>query len=243
MSQAKPRIVVGPGARRPALLLWVGIGALLAGAAVGFLLSRLVLVQPSPRFAEQAQALERAGETIARLQQELAIAQRGGQVTGAANDALRDQVAAREERIADLESDVAFYRRLLGSGGSQKGLAVHALQLSATNAPDVYRYQLTLSQNLNQAKIVAGEYELQAEGVLDGSMVRLDSAGLEMLPAAGEPRFEFKYFQELRGSLRVPEGFVPDSLVVQLTTEELDEPVARHFDWRQLTGASVPEAG
>ena len=213
------------------------------GVAVGLLAARGWWVQSAPGSVQAERDLQRAEETIAGLRQRLAIAERGAQVTGAANEALREQVAAQEERIAGLESDVAFYRRLLGSGGSQKGLAVHALQLTATNAPDVYRYQLTLSQNLNQAKIVAGEYALQVEGVLDGSMVRLDGGRLEMMPAAGQARFEFKYFQELRGSLRIPDGFVPDSLVVELTAEELDEPVARHFDWSQLTGAQGPEAG
>lgn len=230
----RPRIVTDSRKSVPWRYLMPGCLLLFIAGVAGFLTAGSMSQDDGGAGARYREALEAAQQHEAGLRQELAISQRSAQVTGAANETLREEIENLEEQIAGLEADVAFYRRLLGSGGTGKGLAVHALRLDATASAAVYRYQLTLSQNLDQAKIVTGRYGLEAEGLLDGEMVRLDGERLSLRPRAGDYRFEFKYFQELRGTLRFPEDFIPEALVVRLQPEEADAPIVRHFNWAEI---------
>ena len=212
----------------------IAVSTLLLGALLGYGAATTRVVPAGLGAGGDRRALLRAVDRIERLEQELAIARRGSQITDEANVTLRQQIVALESSVAELNADVAFYRRLLGSGGSEKGLAVHDLQLQPTAAPRVWRYQLTLSQNLNKAKIVAGRFDLLAEGLSAGAMVELDSEALDLRPAGDDAAFEFKYFQQIEGSFSLPEGFEPASLRVRLRPESGRKTVVRRFEWPGL---------
>ena len=176
------------------------------------------------------------------VRQQLAIAQRGAQITRGANDQLRDEFVVLQDKLAAERVDIEFYQRLLGAAGSSNGLAVHGVQLTRTASPRVYRFELTLSQNLKKAQIVVGRAELFIDG-LDGDRARtLDVTSLDLGGADRKLDFDFKYFQLLRGSFALPDNFIAERLRVRLMVRRgrNGTPLWREFAWSDLFESKDP---
>ena len=77
-----------------------------------------------PRTQLQAQRTQ-----IDQLEQRAATLTRSDQISREANRDLQGTLAERDEEIAGLRADVAFYERFVGSTAKRHGLNVHQLQL------------------------------------------------------------------------------------------------------------------
>ncbi len=234
--QARPRIVTETDAstvRRRRVAVWA---LALASCAVGALGAWALLSPERGRFdpPRQNRELAAAQEQIQRLEQRIAILERGGQVTELANRELRSELVEMQGELARLTDEVGFYQRLLGAGGSGRGLAVHALKLEPTSSARVFRFELTLSQNLKKAEQIAGRLELAVEGVRADRAAVLDWAGLAVRMDSERNDFAFRYFQQLNGSFQLPPDFQPQRVIVSLYPNDKTPQVAESFSWAEL---------
>ena len=171
----------------------------------------------------------------------IAIADREVDIVRRANALLRVSERERQDEIAQLQADLAFYRRLGGANGSQAALAVHHVELEATQSPRVYRILFTLTQNLRWAAIISGRVQLGLEGIRDGSAVHLTDTQL-LADSAEELTFKFKYFQQLERLITLPENFQAERLTVRLKSGSLRTPVEQSMQWATLFDQTNNEA-
>jgi hypothetical protein len=92
---------------------------------------------------------------------------------------------------------------------------------------------LVLAQAIGASRRISGFVELNVEGTSGGAPVTLSLADL-----AGQNErqtrlnFSFRYFQNLRADLVLPEGFAPVRVKVKLTPQgKSAKPVEKSFDW------------
>ncbi|MFC4726714.1 DUF6776 family protein [Coralloluteibacterium thermophilus] len=178
---------------------------------------------------------DEAGEDIQALRQRIATLRRSDEISRAANVQLQETLARRDEEIAALRADVAFYERLVGGTGPRQGLTVHNLDLRR-DADGTWRYVVTLTQNLNRGAVTRGSLTVQVEGTRDGRMATLSWDDLLQETSASPQPFSFRYFQQLEGSLLLPEDFTPRRLIVRLRAEGAGN-VERAFPWEAPNGA------
>ncbi len=157
-------------------------------------------------------------QRIERLRQRNAVAHRSDETSRAANQSVQETLAARDEEIAQLRADVAFYERLVGGSDQRQGLAVHSIDL-APAGDGSWRYTLTLTQNLKKASVSKGEITLRVDGVREGKLSTLAWGDLLQVPNAPAQPFAFKYFQQLEGSVMLPPGFTPHRVRVSVKSD------------------------
>jgi len=183
-----------------------------------------------------AAALETAEERIERQRQRIAVLRRSDQISRSANLELQGTVAEREEEIAALRADVGFYERLVGGSAQRQGLSVHSLNLSPVG-DGAWRYTVTLTQNLKKARISAGDLAISVDGVRSGQLSTLEWPALLQDDKASAQPFSFKYFQQLEGSVMLPEGFTPHRVRVRLRADgSVSE---RTFPWQSTLAAGA----
>ena len=228
----KPRFVIVP--HRPharALLAIAAVLWLASLVAVGYWASSRAAPGLSKARAELAVASKRATQAealVKQLRQNVATLRRSDQISRSANTELQASLAEREEEVSGLRADVAFYERLVGATGQRRGLSVHEA-VFAQESGGTWRYTVTLTQNLNRGAISKGEARLSVEGVSEGRLVNLGWPELLQKPdATGQP-FSFRYFQQLEGSVMLPEGFTPQRVRVQLRSD--GSTVEQAFPW------------
>ena len=168
-----------------------------------------------------------------RNQARLAVLEQEADVIRKANRLLREEETNRQAEITRLQSELDFYSRLAGTGGEQAGLAVYRVELTPTESPMVFRFILTLTQNIRRASIVSGKASIDVEGTLDDRPVTIYWSQLTEGTTI-DNSFRFKYFQQLEGYLTLPEGFSPTRLVVGLDAKSQRKPLTVGFDWQEL---------
>lgn len=180
-------------------------------------------------------AAERAKrELLDELEQRVTTLNRSDQISREANRDLQSSLAEREEEIAALRADVAFYERLVGATGQRRGLTVHELKLKP-QAGTAWHFSGILTQNLNRGAVSVGQVTLSLEGTQDGKVQRLSWDALRQQDQAPGVPYSFKYFQPIEGELFVPPGVTPVRLTVRLIPRGRAGPVEQSFNWAEVT--------
>lgn len=231
---------------RSVLIILLIAAALALGGLVHVLTLRWAVAeldQALERIAFLEKEVSTLGRRLESAQAREAQAEQSAEVTRRANRLLREEESIRQAELQRLEGELDFYRRLAGTSGSQSGLAVYHLELTPSTSPRVYRFLLTLTQNLRRSAITTGTVRLTVEGTIDDRPVTLPWSRItEGDPPA--PTFRFKYFEQVGGYLALPEGFTPMRVVVTLEAKGQSKPVTRGFAWERLLdpdNTPVPE--
>lgn len=167
-----------------------------------------------------------------------AVAVQEAMVLQQANNLLRVSERNRQDEIASLKADLAFYRRLGGADGSQAGLAIHHVELRRTGSPQVFELVFTLTQNIRWAASISGNISVTIDGIQDGKALHLDESQL-LAENTKSLKFEFKYFQQLERLITLPQGFEPKYLTLKLDPAGTGNKAEQTLDWQDLFGDST----
>ena len=166
------------------------------------------------------------------LNQRMVTLARSDQISRAANGELQSSLAERDEEIASLRADVAFYERLVGSTAQRKGLNVPSIEFTPTDA-GTWNYRAVLTQNLNRGAISQGQLRFSVEGVRAGKLATIGWDELHQKTGAPGQDYSFRYFQELGGNVMLPKDFTPQRVRVSLRGGAGG--VEQTFDWKPAT--------
>lgn len=208
-----------------------------------------VLAPPAGDLRAQLAGSERLARTqsrqIEQLQQQVATLGRSDQISREANRDLQGTLAERDEELAGLRADVAFYERLVGATAPRRGLTAHTLRIQPQGAPTasdrVWHFTTTLTQNLNRGAVSAGRLTLSVEGTRAGKLQRLDWPALRRQADAPPVAYSFKYFQQVEGDIFLPPRFTPARLTVRLQPQS-GAAVEQSFTWDDAVRGSNADA-
>ena len=190
------------------------------------------LADTTRRMRSAEQLLQAHESRLRRLSQRETTLSRSDQISRDANGDLQATLAERDEEIAALRGDVAFYERLVGPTQQRKGLNVFSSEF-VPGAGSAWHYQIILTQNLNRGAISQGRMRFVVEGVRSGKLATVDWNQLNQRPAMPGQSYSFRYFQTMEGQVMLPQDFTPQRVRVLLDGE--DVAVEQAFDWKSAT--------
>ena len=173
-------------------------------------------------------------QRVESLEQQVATLSRSDQISRDANRDLQATLSERDEEIAGLRADVAFYERFVGATAQRRGLSVHELTLQPQDE-QAWHFTATLTQNLNRGAVNAGRLLVSVEGTRDGKLQRLGWSDLRQQPNAPGVAYSFKYFQQVEGDLFLPEGFKPVRVIARVVPQN-GAAVEQSFPWAEAAG-------
>ena len=164
-----------------------------------------------------------------KLSQEVSTLKRSDQISRDANRDLERTLAERDEEIAGLRADIAFYESFVGATGQRRGLSVHDLDMQLQGG-DAWHFVATLTQNLNRGAVNTGRVTLSIEGTRNDRLEKLTWSGLRKQNNAPGVAYSFKYFQQVEGEVLLPKGFKPLRVSVRLVPAG-GSAVEQSFPW------------
>ncbi len=166
------------------------------------------------------------------LRQELSNIETRHDIDAAALELVRQQLAGQQEAIAELEKGIQFYRGLMAPGEVADGVSVHSIDLRSDRTNERLQFRVLVQQNSRKHELLTGKLQIFIEGLQNDLTVRYDLSELsEQVPNA-EIRLRFKYFQAIDGELRLPEGFVPETVITRTESTKPKRTVAeQEFPW------------
>ncbi|KAF1712712.1 hypothetical protein CSC70_03690 [Pseudoxanthomonas kalamensis DSM 18571] len=214
-------------------MVWAVAALWLASLIAVWLLAGRQAVGPQRATSQQqTQQLEKelrqAKARLREFDQRDATLRRSDQISRQANLDLQGTLAQRDEEIASLRADVAFYERLVGPTSPRQGLNVFNAEFVPLGE-NTWKYQIVLTQNLNRGSVSSGRMRFSVEGIRDGKLATMDWAQLHQKPDIEQQPYSFRYFQQLEGNVTLPPGFTPQRVRVWLRGDNVT--VQRDFDW------------
>lgn len=231
---------------------WLVAGVVIFLGALAFGIWGLwrVWAPPAADLRAQMQATMRLNhaqrEQIELLRQRVSTLGRSDQISRDANRDLQGTLAERDEELAGLRADVAFYERLVGTTAPRRGLTAHTLQIqpqeTQPTSDSAWHFTTTLTQNLNRGAVSAGRLTLSVEGTSNGKLQTLDWSALRRQPDAPAVAYSFKYFQQVEGDIFLPPKFTPTRLTVRLQPQS-GPAVEQSFTWDEARRGSNSSSG
>jgi len=191
-------------------------------AKVGVLLERdALLVQ-----------LEQNDSSLAYTRQELADLKLGGEVDVLANEEVRQSFESLQTQIAELNEEIRFYKGVMVPNANEKGLRIEQFDITATDSPDRFRYGLRLTQVVEKHEYITGGVEISIAGKLGDKPVNYKLSDLNE-EVVSPIKFRFRYFQNIEGEARMPEGFTPAEMLVAVRhSGQGAKGIEKTFEWR-----------
>ncbi len=222
--------------RRTAILLAFTVVAALAGYAAG-------LAQGGFRFSDVAASNEVLEEELDALRsnykearQQLVNLERGKAIDAQALRQARTTIVELETRIASLKSDLTFYKNIMAPSETSKGLQVDSLTLARDYQPGAWDFKLVLTQVGNNKNYISGVVAVNVIGMRDEEKEVIALRDLSQDIEDLGVKFRFRFFQNVEGTLVLPENFEPVEIQVVAQAEGRKSSQAeRTFDWDDLT--------
>ncbi|WP_133510854.1 DUF6776 family protein [Candidatus Thiosymbion oneisti] len=152
------------------------------------------------------------------------------QIDREVNRNLSKQIKEAQDERLTLEKEVSLLRRLVQEGGGGI-LQLKDFKVEAMGTPGEFRYSFTLRQLVQGFGESTGEIEVRVIGKRngEGKDLSLDKlVGYDRL----RHRMKFKHFQNVQGSVKVPDDFEPEKLIVEVKPEtDKMNPVSEIFPW------------
>jgi len=213
-----------------ALVLLLSAGYFLFQSGVRY--ADTAWVQLEAQNEDLSQRLEQAHGVEEDLRQQLAIQQRSSEIDRLATTAVRKEFAVLQDSMLEMREELAFYRGIVSPQGGKAGLQVQRFQVRPVDASGRYTFELVLTQLKRNDRYARGTVSLELKGAKAGKAQSLALTDL-LVDEPGSLKFKFRYFQEFSGDFELPEGFVPESVVIKVQPSGKGQPdgVEKTVEW------------
>jgi len=170
-----------------------------------------------------------------RLRDKVLMLEQSAEIDKQASVQLREQVVNLQDQFYKLKAELEFYKGILSATQDSKGLHVQGLYIEALAIDQAYRYRLVLTNVAKNDQEVEGIISMTLEGDMDGMRKTLNVSEL-----AGNTQdsweYKFRNFKRFEGDIKLPAGFIPQRVTVQLSPKGTGRIVVeKSFDWPNLT--------
>ncbi len=175
--------------------------------------------------------------TIEELRRQVAILETSQDIDQETYTLVEQNLNELQAQIQAQEEELAFYRGIISPEDGAAGLRVQSLEMRPTDAEHGYLLHLVLVQAITHDRRVSGTVSFDITGSLDGEHVQLNLDDLVAEDAGGALAYAFRYFQDLQRQLVLPEGFVPDEVLLQIRPREPSgQALEQSFEWSAIAG-------
>jgi len=174
---------------------------------------------------------------IDELERRIAILETSGSIDRETYADVEANLAALEARIQSQEEELVFYRGIVTPGDGVAGLRVQNAEILPGEGEATHTLRLLLVQAIVHNDRVTGSVRLSLRGTLDGQATAYGLETLGTESQATDIPYGFRYFQTLEMGLRLPAGFEPTELEVQVWPRSpRGETIVQSFPWPAVTG-------
>ena len=177
------------------------------------------------RYAEKIKEAE-------KLDQQLSYLSLMKDIDSKANETVRATIVRMKETVAKLEQDNTFYRSLMHPRADHKGVVIDQPDIAIGSVFNLYKYTFVIKQVVTQHRELSGYIQIELLGRQDGEFRRLKLSNISNTMTVERLQLKFKYFQRIDGEMLLPEGFLPQRIVLKAVIQQPKKVVVdKEFDW------------
>jgi hypothetical protein len=175
------------------------------------------------------------------LERQLALLEHSRRIDEQAYAVFKQERSGLQSEIQGLRDELAFYRGIMSPQQNKVGLEAQDFDVEPALGTGRYRYQFVVTQLGRNEQVARGRIELALEGLQDAKTRRLGMAELSPDGAAAI-EYRFRYFQAIDGQVQLPEGFIPERVLLKAVPATAPRlPLEWTFDWPLERGGASGE--
>lgn len=216
-------------------LILVGVVLLCVATVLGYYYGKNVEMTglaPVSQVVDLERQLATLEDERSKLHKRLVKQERSNRLDQELVKAAKVQQQKLQEEQSSMAEELAFLRNIVSTGKQQKGLKIQNFRLEEDLEAGNYRYRFSVSQVLKDSTTVIGRIYLSVVGLQDGKKktLKLEALAEEKMASI---KMRFRYFQEVDKILHLPEGFVADTLTLEIKPKNRGvAPLTESFEWR-----------
>ena len=217
---------------------WAGVGlvaviAVLICSGAGYWMGVREHLQALAENQELHKKLGALEQKSTELREAAAVDRHGSVLEKNATERVRQENVQLQDKVAELQEAVSFYKGIMAPLRNDKGLRIEKLSLMHAIEDRRYRYKVVLTQVANNSSYVSGSMHIRVLGTVDGMQKELPLIALSESASKDGAKFKFRYFQDLSGELKLPAGFLPEEVeVVAQSQGKKAMRLERLFAWK-----------
>jgi hypothetical protein len=179
------------------------------------------------RLRQTVAALEAERDSLRQLAASL---ERSAQIDRAATRLAQTELMKLQAQKQELAREAAFLRSLVEENANGV-LRIRNFKLQAGAQQHEFSFRFTVVQMRDDFGVSKGAIEISVAG-LQGDEMRV--LGLAELMDGGKDslKMRFRHFQDIQGAVVLPDGFLPDSLTVNIKPDsDRLAPLREVFEW------------
>ncbi|TCS36146.1 DUF6776 family protein [Reinekea marinisedimentorum] len=182
-----------------------------------------------------SQQLEQGRERESELRQKVAVLENASFVDKGATEDVRRSNRELSDTIAELEKEIALYQGIMSPSVNSSGLTIQEVSLTPTAQDGRYRFKVMLTQVGNNSNYLQGFVGINLLGVQNGEITAYPLKDISADIQDVDIKFRYRYFQEFKGELMLPDNFTPDQLqVVAQSVGNKSARIERAYNWSDL---------
>lgn len=186
--------------------------------------------------------LEKLNEQVEITAQQVNEFEKANEISKQSIELLKATNQNLQNNINVLQTDLSFYRRILGPTEVGTALvSVAELKWGAKQEKAHYRYRMVLIQSGTNHEWQEGSIQLAVVGLQDNKVAKFFVKNASSTRNGGTLEYRFRYFQNLEGDVVLPEAFIPEHVeVTLLPSKEGVAEIKENFAWK-LEGSDYVE--
>ena len=216
---------------------------LLVAMAIAFALGTMSMNLPiledlvASEVSDKNKVIRTLERSNGRLENEVALAKRNAEADSVVLKEMKAMMREKDAELLQLTQELHFYRTLYSPDADNTAVQVRALQLQAGDTAGQVAYRLVLTGVPRRKEKISGVIGLSVTGEQQGVAKELVVEATRGARKKDAPRFSFRYFQEISGSLSLPEDFAPSEVQVELLRDgKKSKPVVASYSWDEVYG-------
>lgn len=168
------------------------------------------------------------------LQFEIARLHRTEDINRQTREDNHQQLVRLQSEIATLNQELEFYRDVVGTAEVNSGPKVKGIQFKTLVGDGRYKYRLVLTHVDKDDRVAEGKLNIGFRGELGGqrkalSFIDVKESGPDSLA------FKFKHFRLFEGTIKMPQGFVPQQVQVAVRNKRSSKgSFSETYDWTSV---------
>jgi hypothetical protein len=192
--------------------------------------------------SERDQLQKELTQSISReesFRQKVAVLENASFVDKESVDGVRTSNRELSDRIAELEEEIALYQGIMSPSVNSAGLTIQEVVITPTAAENRFRFKVMLTQVGNNTNYLRGFVGINILGAQEGESAAFPLKELSAEIKDVDIKFRYRYFQDFKGELVLPDGFTPDQ--VQVIAQSVGNKSARlekAYNWSDLENSN-----
>ena len=156
---------------------------------------------------------------------------------------LRQELATTLKQLDDYEFELELIRNVMANTKLRRGLDVHGVTLRRAAKENVFSYSIVLVQLFNEAPQTVGDVDFRIDGSYRGRKVKYAYSDVSV-DGTNRVGFSFRHYQQIKGSIRFPDSYVPERLTLIITPHvgsASDRRKTRSFKWNEVAESAKPQ--